>query len=279
MAHKHFALNWILEFVQQELDGLSGKDREQKGFELWIVLKELNRTTYKGSITTDKEVKKSLELYGIKGIFEMVKESGDLQPYVDALDKSQEIFKIVIAKISILLDISSAPEHYDYPMLDRAIREQLPLPVAESDSLITVKATLGRPKPILSSMYDPQAEILFYSEMEVRAPVAEGLLFHFLRLLDDVSPASFLQCPECNAWFVHTSKKKRTYCSNKCASRYGARKISREKRKDKHTWEEEKRKGRQRARKSYEKKVQDEVGPNAIPARRPYKYKDKKKGE
>ena len=97
--------------------------------------------------------------------------------------------------------------------------------------------------------------------------------FHFIRSLDGIKRDIFYSCPECDNWFIHTSKREKIFCSNKCA----ARKVSRERRaklkandKKDGKYSAILKKGAERARKSYEKKV-----PQGKPARRPYKYKTK----
>ena len=82
------------------------------------------------------------------------------------------------------------------------------------------------------------------------------LIFCFYITLSGVDRETFRKCRECNRWFIHTSKREREFCSNKCA----VRKASRKRREDikKHqpeAYKKELEAGKQRAQKSYERKV------------------------
>jgi len=43
-------------------------------------------------------------------------------------------------------------------------------------------------------------------------------------LLDGIPKSAFKRCPECEKWFFHSSKRKKEFCSNRCASRHLTRK-------------------------------------------------------
>jgi hypothetical protein len=62
---------------------------------------------------------------------------------------------------------------------------------------------------------------------------------------------------------------KKEFCTNKCAARKASRDRRERIKKDDKKWEKEKKKGADRARKSYVKSIK-----NGKPARRPYKHKD-----
>ena len=99
----------------------------------------------------------------------------------------------------------------------------------------------------------------------------ESLLQSFYRALDGVQIGSLRTCNECRNYFLHTSKIKKQFCTNKCASRSHSRARRKKiKAEDKEKYEAEKKKGRERARKSYEKSTP----PGSKPARNPSKYKD-----
>ncbi len=107
----------------------------------------------------------------------------------------------------------------------------------------------------------------------------ESLRFHLLQLLDGVPLSIFRRCPECGAWFVHTSKREKIYCSARCAARNATRKSrERLKSRDPKRYAEMLKKGAQRARKSYVKRVQEEY-PNAKVESRPRKYRRRDKEE
>jgi hypothetical protein len=102
----------------------------------------------------------------------------------------------------------------------------------------------------------------------------ESLILLLVNILGSVPIRSIHKCPECKKWYFHISKKKKTYCSNKCA----ARKTSRERRRrskesDPDKYADELAGGAKRARKSYTQKVRAE-NPKAKIDRRPWKHKD-----
>lgn len=83
----------------------------------------------------------------------------------------------------------------------------------------------------------------------------KNMVFHFINSFEGISWSNFARCPECHNWFVNVTRKKKIYCSNRCASRFSMR----EKRKElKESQSEEYYKGlkngAKRARKSHVKK-------------------------
>jgi len=102
----------------------------------------------------------------------------------------------------------------------------------------------------------------------------ETLLFHFCQSIDGIPIGAFRQCPECDKYYIHISKRKRIFCSPKCAMRdTNRKKRSKIKKTDPNAYAIELKEGSKRARKSYVKKVKKEH-PKAKPDRRPYKHKD-----
>lgn len=100
------------------------------------------------------------------------------------------------------------------------------------------------------------------------------ILYIFFKFLAGVPLKSFKCCEECGHWFLHVSKRDRKYCNNLCA----ARKANRERRKsikseDPTVYEKELEKSRERAKKSYDRKVTNIVGPKAKVQRRLRKTK------
>lgn len=83
---------------------------------------------------------------------------------------------------------------------------------------------------------------------------AEGLLYHFLTTLSGVALAALGKCRGCDKWFVRISTRSRDYCDQACASRDGQRRRRREIRGDPQKYEEYKRRAKERATASYEKK-------------------------
>jgi hypothetical protein len=108
--------------------------------------------------------------------------------------------------------------------------------------------------------------------IQLKGPTfADTLLFNFLQSLEGIPIGALRQCPECGSYYFHISKKKKIYCSNKCA----ARKASREKRKRRkeekpELYEQMKEKAQDRAHESYKRKKEAEV-PGSKVQRRPRK--------
>ncbi|MFC1880649.1 hypothetical protein ACFL2S_04000 [Thermodesulfobacteriota bacterium] len=97
----------------------------------------------------------------------------------------------------------------------------------------------------------------------------ETLLLSFYRTLDGVQIGALRSCLECGNYFLHITKMEKKFCTNKCAARKASRDRRERIKKDYKKYEAEKKKGADRARKSYVKKT-----PRGKPARRPTKYKD-----
>jgi hypothetical protein len=80
--------------------------------------------------------------------------------------------------------------------------------------------------------------------------------YQFLRALDGLPLGALRQCQECKRWFLHFTKRKRSYCSNKCAARKGRRERWKQiKETGGEIYESVLAKSRERAHDSYERKV------------------------
>ncbi|MBC8316514.1 MAG: hypothetical protein H8E41_01315 [Desulfobulbaceae bacterium] len=98
----------------------------------------------------------------------------------------------------------------------------------------------------------------------------------FFQAADGLSVDALRTCPECNHYFIHISKKQKTYCSNLCAAKAGSRQKRADLKSEKgEAYECELREGAKRARKSYVKKAQG-GNPRIKVKRRPTKHKTKK---
>jgi len=118
-------------------------------------------------------------------------------------------------------------------------------------------------------MYEKKFRVIFDLQND-----QESLLVAFCQNLERIPIGSLRKCPECSNWFLHLSKKVKTYCTNKCAARYGSRQRRQKlKMVNPDEYEFLLSKNAERARKSYEKR-QRTINPNAKIARRPRKYKE-----
>ncbi len=105
---------------------------------------------------------------------------------------------------------------------------------------------------------------------------AEALEYLFLKLLDGLPLSALRQCPECGNWFVHVSERERVFCSSKCAAKKASReRYQRIKTESPELYEEERKKGAKRARKSYEGRTKSELGERVKIERRSPKQKRK----
>jgi len=103
----------------------------------------------------------------------------------------------------------------------------------------------------------------------------DTFLYYFLQSLDGLSLEALRQCEECEGWFLHSSKRERRFCSSRCATKHANReRYNRIKDEQPERLEAERKKGRERAHKSYEKRVKA-VHPKAQVARRPRTGKGK----
>lgn len=99
------------------------------------------------------------------------------------------------------------------------------------------------------------------------------LLFNFIRALEGIPLTAIRQCRECGLWFLHISKHKRDFCSNRCAARKGSReRRKKQKNESPKKYDHELKEGAKRARNSYEKKVK-KTHPHAKIKERPTKHK------
>jgi hypothetical protein len=100
----------------------------------------------------------------------------------------------------------------------------------------------------------------------------DTLLLYYYNVLELIILGAHKQCPECERYFIHLSKKAKTYCSNLCASKYKQREKRRQMKKSdpeayqKYLTDESDRKRRELVKNT----------PYGKPKRNPYKYKDSK---
>lgn len=87
----------------------------------------------------------------------------------------------------------------------------------------------------------------------------DAFLFHFIRSLEGVPITAFRQCKECWNWYLHLSKRDKRFCTNACASRYGARSRREKLKKNPAAYEEELEKNRERAHEAYVRKTKEKT--------------------
>lgn len=111
-------------------------------------------------------------------------------------------------------------------------------------------------------------------DVTTRPHNAEKLMFFmFFNAINGLPITSFRRCEECNRWFLHTSRRERRYCNNRCAARKANRdRRARKKEKDPESYKIELKENARRARRSYGRRVHA-ITPGAKIDRRPRKKK------
>lgn len=159
---------------------------------------------------------------------------------------------------------------------------------SSTSSFRTYKAVIGLQavgiahdkKPISSHqfevLYRPRSKSIENATLTMTfdsARYGDILLYQLVHILEGAPLKAFRRCPQCDHFFLHFTNKKRIFCRNLCAVRYGEKKRREKKRLDNpEDYEQILRANAARARKSYTKKVKGKT-PDAEPKRRPYKYK------
>lgn len=102
-----------------------------------------------------------------------------------------------------------------------------------------------------------------------------AISYIFFQEIDGVPIDSFKRCAECNEWFLQLSKKDKKFCSTPCINKNRQRANRKEKKiNDPEGYKKDKERSRQRARKSYENKIESKLGKGVKPAKRPRTKKE-----
>lgn len=87
-----------------------------------------------------------------------------------------------------------------------------------------IKVDKRRHKRELFFGLDPDEITEYPFSLKIRARrVRDALLFYFCQALEGIPIGALHMCPECNRWFLNLSKKKKIFCTQKCAARYSSR--------------------------------------------------------
>jgi hypothetical protein len=244
-------LQWYLDFLDTDLSNLSPVQLDELSKELEIIAKRSDVDKARTGRFTHEDIgrfqQRLREFFGrIAHRMEELKNYQEEKGRPSAEADFHPQFEMLDLDMKITVRVGSAIPH-----------EVL----LQDDEGATV-----RPKP--NAIGEASFDLTFHSSGS-----EETILFHFIRSFEGVSIGALRQCMECGKWFVHESKRRKEYCTGKCASR----KINREKREkmkteDPKAWEEELIKGRERAAKSYQRKVKKKL-PGARVERRPIKRK------
>lgn len=232
-------LNFFLKFHSTDLEKLNRKEIEKLAIDLDFLI-------HNDTVSTPGTTKKNLVIFeNIKEGYEENNTNRSLKIYI-----SKQIRRLqdgLRTDIGLLIEfIETAGSNAALFDLDRKFYTQLRISTNNEGQIFSTEGTGHN--------------------------MTEILLFKFLKCLD--IPVSFFhKCPECAAWFVNASKREKTYCTNKCATRFLMRKQRKEEKKSSSKkYKKKLEEGAKRARKSYVKKVQN-GNPKVKVASRPTKHK------
>ena len=246
-------VEWFLEFINFDLDKISPGDFAKLDMEITLIIQglfptDLNKLQRRSYIARDNW---RTDILGMDEWDESLDESLNMRFYQDYLkeflnDMMERIKEVSKSKIPQFIT-SKTFKSLNVPI---TIEAGFRIPAKSDDlkdQLIEVTTMTSRPE--------------------------ENLLIYFIYALDGIPLGAFRQCPECGKFFLHTSKRVKMFCSNKCA----AKKVSRDRRNkikanNLKAYERELEEGAIRARKSYEAKIK-KTHPKAKIKRRPRKHK------
>lgn len=257
-------LKWYLEFIGKDLNSAKPSERA-------ALAHQLACHTYKNfflkalfeeeRIRIDKEFKKGFTLLKFDKMFsdEMEQILLVMKFLEKNLDDLQETLRNLSDKIFNLADIlvekssNSEQQTIDDGTLNknRSIDEH-------GEAVISLRANAGR---------------FYVAELFDNHDQKKIIIHDFIKCFHGVQLDDFAKCPECDNWFVNPTKRRKIYCTNKCATRFITRENRRKtKEANPKKHQEENEKGRKRSRKSYEKRVR-KTNPNAKIGRNPRKPK------
>ena len=262
---------WLLEFSQIDLGKTSDGDRAK----LVVEISQLAGTWFgseKPVLVDGRQALEYSQQFPIRdGAGNMIYISNfDLRPAQTCL---RDFLNPLLAGIERLRGKIDAKQTEDQPQLAPMLQsfEISKMSVnLRANIPFTLEETLESTDGTVTATYEyaPLGEITIAAAFQTDS-MEDALRFRVARILEGVPIDVFHECPECSRWFAHFSERKKQFCSNKCAARYGVRKSRAElKNENPEKYEEDLRAGATRARKSYERTVE-----SGKPARRPYKHK------
>jgi hypothetical protein len=248
-------LQWLLDFINEDLNSLS------EGRKLKLV------TDMALTIGFPSELGSMLPGSG-SGFLDTT-----LRSHIAKLPSYQDIvrylFLKILEKIDALRHDASKLEERDMSVDESITLRSLAQRKAGIDMLLeinvkeTTKFTLGaKGDEMLCKRWASGA--LERSSLRLHiwpSKEAEALEYLFLKLLDGLPLWGLRQCPECKKRFVHASERERVFCSSKCAAKKASsERYQKIKAESPQLYSEERKKGAERARKSYEGKKRSELG-------------------
>lgn len=209
-------LKWAMNFMQTDIEQLSFGDRTKLIAEAFMYANFTLATGARGDYTAppgfnfDKLVENTANM--IKQDQEGFHGSlwGNVaHDMINAQKALKDYFDRIIDQVKL---VQKNREGTNWPNIE-------PLHISlEADAKISLSLSIENNK-------SKNPDLCFSVHDQFGSNFPEILTFKLFMSLHGVPYNAFNKCPECARWFVHVTKKKKIYCSNKCASRNIVRKT------------------------------------------------------
>lgn len=258
-------LNWFVSFLNKDLNAVTDTERLKTITDVAAVI--LGMINY---ITVGEKPDMPANRWGEEFTLEKTIERL-LQP--DKLEACQKIlcdfFNSVMVKYSEAQKYTDKfrPGLYNYFSLAdlNGLKAKVELPVIEIEPPKLVKSKfftrLNR-----DSLANAPIQLAFRADSDEKT-----LLFYFIIFVERVPASAFRKCPWCDKFFIHLSKRIRTYCSQPCATANGSQRRRKSIVPGSEADKEHKRKERERSHDYYVLKKEKKLGKKVKVKRRPIK--------
>jgi hypothetical protein len=259
--HRSQYLKWFIDFLNKDLGTLSPGEKMHLVYDVIIIIFGMGDLLFGYEKTTLPP-----ERWGIDKSVEEIK--GEFFKG-DKLKSYQKLLK------DIFLDLlKNYKDAYDIVKKGRKPTSDLKHFFELKEILLNVNMKLRTPMLEWESLMKRENNLtaLMTIETLIEAPIhltvkaqkhEDTLLYYFFQALEGLPLKAIRGCIECGNFFIHTSKRKRKYCSNKCSMRNANRERRRRiKEKDEKKYKHELAEGRKRAKISRDKRIKKKLGNN-----------------
>ena len=260
-------VEWFLELINADL----GNSSEDDTYEL---LNKMIRTF--GSVVGHKELNEILvRLWGSEGQDRIFVLHELLKVFMRLQERLKTILDEILTAYKRASQYEGEGNFFNYASASTAADLST---LCVSRMMIEVRVEV-RNKPVFSGsqresgnrkIHWPQKSLTESPLELILNPVGENddmFIFRFLKAVSGVQSLSHLkkcEAEDCSRWFLQAGKKKRSYCSDKCRARDNNRSRRRRlKEEGGEAYRQELEKERQRAQKTYRKKIKKKT-PNAL---------------
>lgn len=255
-TNKLDTVNWFLNFLNLDLEKLDSKEKMN-----WI--EQALTMVHRGSqgVISLLAPSDSYSILG-KGYYQSIQKNINKWKYGNQINQCQSYLKNFLSDMMITIDdLKSLPEgffpanrwHHLFPFAQFVTKINARMEILYAKYLASKEGTNNlffRIKPGEHQEYP----LAFNIEAETDE---DTLLLYFWQSLDGIPIGALRQCAECNNWFLNLSKRKKSFCTPKCAARKsGKDKLHRIKIEDPDVYKEELAEDKKRATKSYKRKVE-----------------------